>query len=188
MCAWLSNSWLIEYMFLTKKQDNRQRGGWHGDGLNDRTRLQKQKKEEEMKQSSLKCDQLHVAKGKKPHPNTPMDIHTNAYRASTHRVSQEVLRVPYSWPGLHLHVIATFVVRGRWRLRQVRKLVSRPGASEADLVQALEHGQHRAPGLYLNMADGNPAGTKKKHSLYTTSFARELQVYFRLPLPFISIK
>lgn len=52
---------------------------------------------------------------------------------STYRVSQEVLCAS----RLQLHVVATFVVGGGWRLGQIWKVVSRPGASEADLVQAL---------------------------------------------------
>lgn len=55
----------------------------------------------------------------------------------THRVSQEVLCVSQSCPGLQLHVVATFVVGGGWRLGQIWEVVSRPGASEADFVQAL---------------------------------------------------
>lgn len=61
-------------------------------------------------------------------------IKTKAY---THRVSQEVLCVSQSRPRFRLHVVTTFVVGGRRRLRQIREVVSRPGASEADLVQAL---------------------------------------------------
>lgn len=55
----------------------------------------------------------------------------------TYRVSQEVLRVSQSCSWLQLHVVATFVVGGRWRLGQIWEVVSRPGASKADLVQAL---------------------------------------------------
>lgn len=56
---------------------------------------------------------------------------------STHGFSQDVLCVTQSCSRLQLHVVATFVVGGRWRLGQIREFVSRPGASEADLVQAL---------------------------------------------------
>lgn len=56
---------------------------------------------------------------------------------STHGVSQDVLCITQSCSRLQLHVVATFVVGGRWRLGQIREFVSRPGASEADLVQAL---------------------------------------------------
>lgn len=55
----------------------------------------------------------------------------------THRVSQDVLCVSQRCLGLQLHIITTFVVGGRWRLSQIWEVVSRPGASEADLVQAL---------------------------------------------------
>lgn len=58
-------------------------------------------------------------------------------RLYAHRVSQEVLCVPQSRPRLGLRVLATFVVGGSRRLSQIREVVSRPGASEADLVQAL---------------------------------------------------
>lgn len=63
------------------------------------------------------------------------NTHTNT--VSTHGVSQDVLCVTQSCSRLQLHVVATFVVGGRWRLGQIREFVSRPGASEADLVQAL---------------------------------------------------
>lgn len=54
-----------------------------------------------------------------------------------HRVSQEVLCVSQGRPRFRLHVVTAFVVGGGRRLRQIREVVSRPGASEADLVQAL---------------------------------------------------
>jgi len=77
----------------------------------------------------------------------------------THGVSQLVVHLPGERSGLHRQVI--LVVGAGRRLGQVHEVVARPRAPETDLVQALQHGQHRTPGLYLNMADGNPAGTKK---------------------------
>lgn len=64
-------------------------------------------------------------------------LNTHANLVSTYRVSQGILCVPQSCSGFELHVVTTFVVRGRWRLGQIREVVSRPWASEADLVQAL---------------------------------------------------
>lgn len=94
-------------------------------------------------------------------PDTHTHTRSHMYSVlSTHRVSQDLLRLSQRWSGLQLHFVATFVVGGGRRLGQIREVFSRPGASEADLVQALQHGQHRAPGLYLNMADGNPEGTQ----------------------------
>lgn len=63
--------------------------------------------------------------------------HTYTHKMDTHRVSQEVLCVSRSCSGLQLHVVATFGVGGGRRLGQIREVLSRPGASEADLVQAL---------------------------------------------------
>lgn len=52
-------------------------------------------------------------------------------------VSQELVGVSRGRPGLQLHVVATFVVGGGRRLGQVGEVLSRPGAPEADFVQAL---------------------------------------------------
>ncbi len=85
----------------------------------------------------MKYDQLQGWPYIKSPAQTHTYPHTHTRMVSTHRVSHEVLCVSQSCSGLQLHVVATFGVGGGWRLSQIREVLSRPGASEADLVQAL---------------------------------------------------
>lgn len=114
----------------SEKREKKRNKGWTDDWNG-----KKQSKLKEMKQITscflhwnvinCRCDQRWKKK------------HSYECVATTHRVSQEVLCVSQSCLGLQLHVIATFVVGGGRRLGQIREVVSRPGAPEADFVQAL---------------------------------------------------